>query len=44
MRRNSWARPRGGGRIRKDHMDQRFEYIEGELAEIKSALRVKGII
>ncbi|MCX6678382.1 MAG: acylphosphatase [Methanothrix sp.] len=28
----------------KDHMDQRFEYIEGELAEIKSALRVKGII
>jgi acylphosphatase len=28
----------------KDHMDQRFEYIESELAEIKSALRVKGII
>ena len=28
----------------KDHMDQRFESIEGELAEIKSALRVKGII
>jgi acylphosphatase len=28
----------------KDHMDQRFEYIKGELAEIKSALRVKGII
>ncbi|MEI8003250.1 MAG: acylphosphatase [Methanothrix sp.] len=28
----------------KDHMNQRFEYIEGELAEIKSALRVKGII
>lgn len=27
-----------------DHMDQRFEYIESELAEIKSALRVKGII
>lgn len=28
----------------KDHMDQRFEHIEGELAEVKSALRVKGII
>jgi len=28
----------------KDHMDQRFEYIEGELTEIKSALRTKGII
>jgi acylphosphatase len=28
----------------KDHMDQRFESIESELAEIKSALRVKGII
>ena len=28
----------------KDHMDQRFEYIESELAEIKSTLRVKGII
>ena len=28
----------------KDHMDQRFESIEGELAEIKTALRVKGII
>jgi hypothetical protein len=28
----------------KDHMDQRSEYIESELAEIKSALRVKGII
>lgn len=28
----------------KDHMDQRFEYIESELAEIKSALRTKGII
>jgi len=28
----------------KDHMDQRFLYIESELAEIKSALRVKGII
>ena len=28
----------------KDHMDQRFEYIESELDEIKSALRVKGII
>ena len=28
----------------KDHMDQRFEYIESELAEIKSALRIKGII
>ena len=33
--------------LRRDltgHMDQRFEYIEGELSEIKSALRVKGII
>jgi acylphosphatase len=33
--------------LRRDltgHMDQRFEYIESELAEIKSALRVKGII
>jgi len=28
----------------KDHMDQRFEHIEGELAEVKSALRAKGII
>jgi hypothetical protein len=28
----------------KDHMDPRFEYIESELAEIKSALRNKGII
>jgi len=28
----------------KDHMDQRFLYIESEPAEIKSALRVKGII
>ncbi len=33
--------------LRRDltgHMDQRFEYIESELAEIKSALRTKGII
>lgn len=33
--------------LRRDltgHMDQRFEYIESELAEIKSVLRVKGII
>lgn len=28
----------------KGHMDQRFERIEGELAEIKSALRERGII
>lgn len=28
----------------KDHMDQRFEHIEDELAEVKSALRAKGII
>jgi acylphosphatase len=28
----------------KDHMDQRFEGIESELAEIKSALRERGII
>jgi len=35
---------KGLRRDQKDHMDQRFEYIESELAEIKSALRVKGII
>ena len=35
---------RGLRRDLKDHMDQRFESIEGELAEIKTALRVKGII
>lgn len=28
----------------KDHMDQRFEGIESELAEIKSALKERGII
>ncbi len=28
----------------KDHMDQRFEGMESELAEIKCALKERGII
>jgi len=35
---------RGLKRSPKDNIYQRFKYIESELAEIKSALRTKGII
>jgi len=35
---------RGLKRGPKHNIYQRFEYIESELTEIKSALRVKGII